>query len=73
MILFPFLFAIMFGDVGHGALLVLLALVFIIFEEKLLKTKVHMPGARLQCPPPRLQPSTTSSSLTQQPHPALIL
>ena len=39
-ILFPFLFAIMFGDVGHGAMLVLLAMVFIILEEKLLKTKL---------------------------------
>ena len=39
-ILFPFLFGIMFGDVGHGALLVLLALVFIVFEETLLKTKL---------------------------------
>ena len=39
-ILFPFLFAIMFGDVGHGALMVLLALGFIANEEKLLKTKL---------------------------------
>ena len=39
-ILFPFLFAIMFGDVGHGALLLLLALYFIANEEKMLKMKL---------------------------------
>ncbi|KAL1495678.1 hypothetical protein AB1Y20_016542 [Prymnesium parvum] len=39
-ILFPFLFAIMFGDVGHGSLLLLLALFFIINEEKLSRTKL---------------------------------
>ncbi|KAL3903468.1 MAG: hypothetical protein SGPRY_011663 [Prymnesium sp.] len=39
-ILFPFLFAIMFGDVGHGSLLLLLALYFIANEEKLSKTKL---------------------------------
>ena len=34
-VLFPFLFAIMFGDVGHGLLLLLLALYFIRNEAKL--------------------------------------
>ena len=39
-ILFPFLFAIMFGDVGHGALLTMLAVFFIANEEKMLKMKL---------------------------------
>ena len=39
-IFFPFLFAIMFGDVGHGSMLLLLAVVFIANEEKLSKTKL---------------------------------
>ena len=40
-ILFPFLFAIMFGDVGHGSLLVLVALYFIANEKKLGKAKLE--------------------------------
>mmetsp|Transcript_2122 Transcript_2122/g.5990 ORF Transcript_2122/g.5990 Transcript_2122/m.5990 type:complete len:830 (+) Transcript_2122:53-2542(+) len=40
-ILFPFLFAIMFGDVGHGALLVLLAVYFIANEKTLGKAKLE--------------------------------
>jgi V-type H+-transporting ATPase subunit a len=39
-IFFPFLFGIMFGDVGHGSMLLLLALAFIVNEKKLLKTKL---------------------------------
>ena len=39
-ILFPFLFAIMFGDVGHGLLLVLLALFFIANEAALGKQQL---------------------------------
>lgn len=39
-ILFPFLFAIMFGDVGHGSLLVALAAYFIWNEKKMGKQKL---------------------------------
>lgn len=36
---FPFLFSVMFGDVGHGAILVLVAS-FMIFEEEKLRRNV---------------------------------
>ena len=39
-VLFPFLFGIMFGDVGHGLLLVLLALYFIRNERQLQARKL---------------------------------
>ena len=39
-VLFPFLFGIMFGDVGHGALLLLLALYFIRHERRLARQKL---------------------------------
>ncbi|XP_048478920.1 V-type proton ATPase 116 kDa subunit a 1 isoform X1 [Plutella xylostella] len=38
-ITFPFLFAVMFGDVGHGLLMTIFGLVLVIFEKKFLKVK----------------------------------
>lgn len=37
---FPFLFAVMFGDMGHGFLMAMAAAVMIFWEKKLLKTKL---------------------------------
>jgi V-type H+-transporting ATPase subunit a len=37
-ITFPFLFAVMFGDIGHGILAFLAASVMILYEKKLLKS-----------------------------------
>ncbi|RAK97617.1 H(+)-transporting V0 sector ATPase subunit a [Aspergillus ibericus CBS 121593] len=37
---FPFLFAVMFGDLGHGALMFMAATAMIFFERKLQKTKL---------------------------------
>ncbi|KAL2005778.1 hypothetical protein VTN00DRAFT_10271 [Thermoascus crustaceus] len=39
-ITFPFLFAVMFGDFGHGCLMTLTAAAMIFFEKKLLRTKL---------------------------------
>ncbi len=36
---FPFLFGIMFGDIGHGSMLAIAGLAFILFEAPLLKQK----------------------------------
>ncbi|KAE8549277.1 hypothetical protein EYB25_007797 [Talaromyces marneffei] len=39
-ITFPFLFAVMFGDFGHGFLMTLTATAMIVFEKTLLRTKL---------------------------------
>ena len=38
-ITFPFLFAVMFGDAGHGLIMALFALMLIIFEKRLTNFK----------------------------------
>jgi V-type H+-transporting ATPase subunit a len=40
-ITFPFLFAVMFGDIGHGIIAFLAASAMIMFEKRLLKTKLN--------------------------------
>ncbi|CAP23708.1 Protein CBR-VHA-6 [Caenorhabditis briggsae] len=37
---FPFLFAVMFGDAGHGIIMLLAAAGFVIFEKKLISMKI---------------------------------
>ncbi|KAK6014281.1 V-type ATPase subunit family protein, partial [Ostertagia ostertagi] len=37
---FPFLFAVMFGDSGHGIIMLLAALSFVVFEKKLISMKI---------------------------------
>jgi len=32
---FPFLFAVMFGDYGHGSLILFLGTIFVLFHERL--------------------------------------
>ncbi|KAK2779919.1 H(+)-transporting V0 sector ATPase subunit a [Onygenales sp. PD_12] len=39
-ITFPFLFAVMFGDFGHGMLMTMVATTMILFEKTLLRTKL---------------------------------
>ena len=43
---FPFLFAVMFGDCGHGLLMFLFALVLVIKEKSL----AHMKGGEVRMP-----------------------
>lgn len=38
-ITFPFLFAVMFGDVGHGLIMTAFAAIVVIYEKRLSKTK----------------------------------
>jgi V-type H+-transporting ATPase subunit a len=40
LITFPFLFAVMFGDVGHALLMILFALVLLFFEKKMLRSQL---------------------------------
>ena len=38
---FPFLFAVMFGDVGHGTLMLLFALYMVLSERSLLRQQLN--------------------------------
>ncbi|GAB0496401.1 hypothetical protein MMPV_007713 [Pyropia vietnamensis] len=40
-VLFPFLFAVMFGDVAHGSLMALFALAIILREKKMVRSKLN--------------------------------
>uniref|UniRef100_A0A183D0F2 V-type proton ATPase subunit a n=1 Tax=Gongylonema pulchrum TaxID=637853 RepID=A0A183D0F2_9BILA len=40
-ITFPFIFAVMFGDAGHGAFMFLSAFLFVIFEKRLIAAKIN--------------------------------
>jgi len=40
-ITFPFLFGVMFGDVGHGVLMFLFALYLVVREKELSKVKLN--------------------------------
>jgi V-type H+-transporting ATPase subunit a len=44
---FPFLFAVMFGDFGHGILLLLFALLLVLSEKSLGKQQVSVRFSKL--------------------------
>ncbi len=46
---FPFLFAVMFGDFGHGILMLLFALFLLFNERKLLKVRAALGGGGVPC------------------------
>lgn len=41
---FPFLFGVMFGDIGHGSLLFLVGLCLVLFNDKIKKTDLAAIG-----------------------------
>lgn len=63
-ITFPFLFAVMFGDMGHGALMTCAALYLVLRESRLMAQKsdneVWIHGDHLTPPLPHLRPCTRS-------------
>ena len=46
-ITFPFLFAVMFGDAGHGIIMASFAAVLVLFEKKL--SNYQVPGGEVRC------------------------
>ena len=46
-ITFPFLFAVMFGDAGHGIIMASFAFLLVLFEKKL--SNYQGPGGEVRC------------------------